>query len=336
MSAVKAPVRLSPIAALAEATPPPGLPHLLTPHLAGLIDPADPADPIARQFLPDQREGAAAPGELADPIGDAPHSPVPGIVHRYPDRVLLTPVMTCAAYCRFCFRREAVGEGALDGAALEAALDYIRAHGEIWEVILSGGDPLVLSPRRLAAIIAALDAIPHVETIRIHTRLPVADPARITDALVGALTADTPVWVVLHCNHARELSEETRAACVRLARAAIPLLGQTVLLKGVNDDAGTLEALFRAMVRSRIKPYYLHHADKARGTGHFRTTLAEGRALMRGLRGDLSGIALPTYVLDIPGGHGKVPAGPCYLTPEGDGWTAEDPWGGRHPYRDAE
>ena len=311
-------------------------PELLTGHLAGLIDPADADDPIARQFLFDPSEAAPAPGERADPIGDAAHSPVAGIVHRYPDRVLLTPVMTCAAYCRFCFRREGLGGGALGEGALEAALGYIRDHDGIWEVILSGGDPLVLSPRRLSRIVAALDAIPHVETIRIHTRLPVADPSRIDAGLVAALGAETPVWVVLHCNHARELSAEARAACARLVGAGIPMLGQTVLLKGVNDDAATLDALFRALVRCRVKPYYLHHADLARGTGHFRTTLAEGRALMEALRGNLSGLALPTYVLDIPGGFGKVPAGPCYLEPAGSpgSWAVRDPFGGRHGYEE--
>jgi lysine 2,3-aminomutase len=331
MSAVKAPVH-------PQAGAPAALPHLLTAHLAALIDPADPDDPIARQFVPDPREGLAAEGEVADPIGDGAHSPVEGIVHRYPDRVLLTPVLTCPAYCRFCFRRETVGDGALGAAALEAALDYIRGHREIWEVILSGGDPLILSPRRLAAIVGALDAISHVETVRIHTRVPVADPARITEALVAALTAETPVWVVLHCNHPRELAAEARAACARLVGAGIPMLSQTVLLKGVNDDAATLEALFRALVRNRVKPYYLHHLDKARGTGHFRTALAEGQALMRRLRGNLSGLAIPTYMLDIPGGHGKAPAGPCYLSadPASGGWTVEDPAGGRHAYRDAE
>jgi lysine 2,3-aminomutase len=313
-----------------------GPPHLLTDHLAGLIDPDDPADPIGRQFVFDPREAEATAAERGDPIGDAAHSPLPGIVHRYPDRVLLTPVMTCPAYCRFCFRREAVGDGVLGEAALQEALDYIRDRDEIWEVILSGGDPLILSPRRLSRIVAALDAIPHVETVRIHSRVPVADPGRITDALIAALDVETPVWVVLHCNHPRELVPAARAACARLVRAGIPMLSQTVLLRGVNDDAATLDALFRALVRCRVKPYYLHHADLARGTGHFRTTLAEGRSLMTTLRGNLSGLALPTYVLDIPGGHGKVPAGPCYLEPgaSSGGWTVRDPSGACHAYRD--
>jgi lysine 2,3-aminomutase len=250
--------------------------------------------------------------------------------------VLLMPVMTCPVYCRFCFRREAVGEGPLSREELDAALDYIRGHDEIWEVILSGGDPLVLSPRRLSAIVDALDAIPHVGVIRIHTRVPVAEPDRITPDLVVALKRDTPVYVTLHCNHARELAPAARAAIARLVDAGLPMLSQTVLLKGVNDDAATMEALMRALVRCRVKPYYLHHGDLARGTGHFRATLAAGQALTRALRGRLSGIAQPTYVLDIPGGHGKAPVGPCYLREaDGGGWRVED-WQGRdHPYRDA-
>jgi lysine 2,3-aminomutase len=299
----------------------------ITPAMADLIDPADPADPIARQFVPDAAELDAAPGEQPDPIGDGAHAPVKGIVHRYPDRALLTPLLTCPVYCRYCFRRERVGqEKALSEAELAAALDYVRAHDELWEVILTGGDPLMLPPARLSAIVAALDAIPHVRTIRIHSRVPVADPARIVPELLAALDATKPVWVAVHCNHARELSPLARAACARLAKVGIPLVGQTVLLKGVNDDAATMEALLRAMVESRIKPYYLHHLDSAPGTGHFRTSIAEGQALMRGLRGRVSGLCQPEYVLDIPGGHGKSPIGPVYL--HGD--EIEDWRGKRH------
>ncbi len=311
------------------------LPVSITPHLASLIDPSDRNDPIARQFVPGGAETLVDPDELTDPIGDRAHSPVPGIVHRYPDRVLLTPVMTCPVYCRFCFRRDSVGEALLDEQTLETALRYIGGHEEIWEVILSGGDPLILSPRRLSAIVDALDAIPHVGVVRIHTRVPVADPERITAELVTALKRETPVYVTLHCNHANELSPEARAAISRLADGGLPMLSQTVLLKGVNDDPATMEALMRALVRSRVKPYYLHHGDLARGTGHFRTTLAAGRALMRALRGRLSGIAQPTYVLDIPGGHGKSPVGPCYLHEDASGnWLIEDWEGRRHTYRD--
>ena len=313
------------------------LPVAITPHMTGLIDPTDPDDPIARQFVPDPAEAIFTPDELRDPIGDRTHSPVNGIVHRYPDRVLLTPVLTCPVYCRFCFRREVVGDGVLSDDALDAAIDYIRDHKEVWEVILSGGDPLILSPRRLAHIVDALDAIDHVAVIRIHTRVPVADPGRVTDKLVSALKRATPVYVTLHCNHARELSTEACEAIARLVDAGHPMLSQTVLLKGVNDDGATLEALMRALVRNRIKPYYLHHGDMARGTSHFRTTIAAGRSLMKQLRGALSGIAQPTYVLDIPGGHGKAPIGPCYIQPDagGSGWEVEDWEGGQHAYSDS-
>jgi lysine 2,3-aminomutase len=287
----------------------------VTPDLMALIDPADPHDPIARQFVPDAAELATAPEEQTDPIGDARLSPLKGIVHRYPDRVLLKPLHTCPVYCRFCFRREVVGPGgeALAPAELAAALDYIRARPEIWEVILTGGDPLMLSARRLGEIVQALDAIPHVGVIRIHTRVPVASPARVTEALVAALGADKAVYVVVHTNHARELTAATLAACRRMTAAGIPVLSQTVLLKGVNDDAATLETLLRTLVRHRIKPYYLHHGDLAPGTAHLRTSIAEGQRLMRQLRGRVSGLCQPDYVLDIPGGHGKVPVGPTYL-----------------------
>ena len=306
----------------------------ISPDLAGLIDPADPADPIARQFLPDARELVRSPAERADPIGDARNSPVKGIVHRYPDRVLLTPVHVCPVYCRFCFRREKVGPGGanLTPAETAAALGYIRAHPEIFEVILTGGDPLALSPAKLGALVAAVGAIPHVQAIRIHTRAPVADPGIVTRDLVRALRTQKALYVVLHCNHPREVTAKLKAAALRLAKAGVPLLSQSVLLKGVNDDAATLEALFRALVAARIKPYYLHHPDLAPGTGHFRTGICEGRALMRKLRGRLSGLAQPTYVLDVPGGHGKVPVGPAYAEEQGEGWIVEDPGGRRHRY----
>jgi lysine 2,3-aminomutase len=289
----------------------------ITPHLLDLIDPDDPNDPIARQFVPSADELTVTPGENADPIGDDAHAPVPGIVHRYPDRVLLKLVHVCAVYCRFCFRREMVGPGkesALSEAAYRDALGYIQAHPEIWEVILTGGDPLMLSPRRLKEILADLAAIDHVKVIRIHTRLPVADPARISPQLVDALKVEgSTTWVALHANHPRELSNEVRAACARLVDAGIPMVSQSVLLRGINDDAVTLTALMRAFVECRIKPYYLHHGDLAPGTAHLRTTLAHGQELMRSLRGRVSGLCQPDYVLDIPGGHGKAPVGPQYL-----------------------
>ncbi|MGY4308781.1 lysine 2,3-aminomutase [Bradyrhizobium sp. USDA 4369] len=292
----------------------------VTTHLADLIDADDPDDPIARQFVPSADELKAHPGERGDPIGDDAHAPVPGIVHRYPDRVLLKLVHVCAVYCRFCFRREMVGPGkdnALSDEAYRAALAYIRSHGEIWEVILTGGDPLMLSPRRLKEIMADLAAIDHVRIIRIHTRLPVADPQRITPALVDALKVQgAATWVALHANHPRELNAAVRSACARLIDAGVPLVSQSVLLRGVNDDVATLEALMRAFVETRIKPYYLHHGDLAPGTAHLRTTLEHGQSLLRALRGRVSGLCQPDYVLDIPGGYGKAPVGPQYLTAE--------------------
>lgn len=290
----------------------------VTPDLAALIDTENPDDPIARQFIPSALELVSAPGENADPIGDDAHSPVPGIVHRYPDRVLFKLVHVCAVYCRFCFRREMVGPGkatALSDAAYRDALDYIRSHPEIWEVILTGGDPLMLSPRRLAEIMADLADIDHVKIIRIHTRVPVAAPARIDHDMVRALrVTGATTWVAVHANHPCELATEARAACARLVDAGIPLVSQSVLLRGVNDDGPTLEALMRAFVECRIKPYYLHHGDLAPGTAHLRTTIAQGQELMRGLRGRVSGLCQPEYVLDIPGGHGKAPIGPNYLS----------------------
>jgi lysine 2,3-aminomutase len=289
----------------------------ITPKLADLIDTSDPDDPIARQFVPSAAELDAQPGENADPIGDQVHSPVPGIVHRYPDRVLFKLVHVCAVYCRFCFRREMVGPGkenALSEAAYRGALDYIRDHSEIWEVILTGGDPLMLSPRRLNEIMADLAAIDHVRIIRIHTRVPVADPDRVTGEMVAALkVGGATTWVALHANHARELSESVRAACARLVDAGIPMVSQSVLLRGVNDNIAALSDLMRAFVECRIKPYYLHQGDLAPGTAHLRTSLAEGQELMRQLRGRVSGLCQPDFVLDLPGGAGKSPIGPNYV-----------------------
>lgn len=294
------------------------------------------SDGVARQFVPSAAELQTAPDELTDPIGDDTHSPVPGLTHRYPDRVILHVTKTCEVYCRFCFRRETVGDtGHLPDAGLTRALDYIAATPAIWEVVLTGGDPLVLSPRRIAALMQRLAMIPHVGVVRIHTRVPVVAPERVTAALVTALKSRLAVWIVVHTNHADELTEGARAALSGLADAGLPLLSQTVLLRGVNDHVDALEALFRALISLRVKPYYLHHCDMARGAGHFRTTIAAGQALMADLRGRLSGTCLPTYVLDIPGGHGKVPIGPEYLDHGLDGqWSVRDWQGGLHAYRD--
>ena len=295
-----------------------------------------PDDPLARQFVPSRAELDTRPEERADPIGDDAHSPVPGIVHRYPDRVLLKAVSVCAVYCRFCFRREMVGPGgetALSPDDLDRALAYVAAHPEIWEVILTGGDPFMLSARRMGQLVARIAAIDHVKIVRFHTRVPIAAPERITPAFIAALkaTGATP-YVAVHVNHARELTDGARTALSALADAGIPLVSQSVLLRGVNDDAQTLADLFRALLECRVKPYYLHHPDLAPGTGHFRLPVAEGQALMRALRGRLSGLALPTYVLDIPGGAGKVPLTPIYLEEAGGRVMVTDHCGGLHAY----
>jgi lysine 2,3-aminomutase len=288
----------------------------ITPAMTGLIESDDPHDPIARQFVPHVRELVTTPEERADPIGDGAHEVTPGLIHRYPDRVLLKFVSACAVYCRFCFRRETVGQGeGLTPTELAAALDYVRAHPAIWEVIVSGGDPLIAAPRRLAALVADIAAIPHVKVVRFHTRVPVVAPERVTPELIASLKLPgVATWIAIHANHPRELTGDARAALARLADAGVPLVSQTVLLRGVNDNAETLAALMRGFVEARVKPYYLHHADLAPGTSHFRTGIADGQAIMRKLRGRVSGLAQPAYILDIPGGHGKVPIGPDYLS----------------------
>jgi len=306
----------------------------ITPDMARLIDPADPADPIARQFVPDAGELQHLPEERPDPLDEERLSPVPGVVHRYPDRVLLKLTHACPVYCRFCFRREVVGPGgpqALTDAALGKALEYIAAKAGIWEVILTGGDPLILSPRRVAEVTRRLSAIDTVKVLRWHSRVPAVEPGRITDDLAAALRSPAKaVYVALHANHPREFTPTVRAACARLIDAGIAMVSQTVLLRGVNDDPETLAALMRAFVECRIRPYYLHHPDPAPGTSRFRLTIAEGQAIVRQLRGRLSGLAQPTYVLDIPGGHGKVPIGPGYL--EDGGGRVADPGGVWHEY----
>ena len=295
------------------------------------------APAIALQYLPDARELMTTPDELPDPIGDAAHSPMRGIVHRYPDRVLLKPVHVCAVYCRFCFRREMVGPGreeALSEKDLAQALAYIRNTPSIWEVIVTGGDPFVLSPRRLQKLMQALNEIDHIKVIRFHTRVPVADPGRVTPEMAAALASSKAVYVALHVNHAAELTEKVRTACSLLQSVGVILVSQSVLLRGVNDSAETLEKLFRALAEMKVIPYYLHHPDKAPGTSHFRLPLREGLEIYKSLRGRLSGLAIPSYMLDIPGGFGKVCAdsGAVVETPEG--YRVTDVNGVTHDYRD--
>jgi lysine 2,3-aminomutase len=310
----------------------------VTGTVAALIDPADPSDPIARQFVPDPAELSWQPEEMTDPTGDLAYSPVEGIVHRYPDRVLLKLLHICPVYCRFCFRRTVVGPKSpayLAPKALAAAIAYIEGRPEIWEVILTGGDPLMLSARRLTDILARLKAVPHVKVIRLHTRAPVAEPGKITSGLTRALrSSGKTVYAAVHANHPRELSPAARAACARMIDAGIPLLSQSVLLAGVNDDIETLTALMRAFVEARVKPYYLHQLDPAPGTSHFRVPIARGRELMRQLRGRVSGLCQPHYMLDIPGGFGKSPIGPNHIQEVGPGETylVTDYQGRAHAY----
>lgn len=310
----------------------------ITPEMSHLIDQNDPNDPIARQFVPTKDELTILDIEREDPIGDEPHAAVKGIIHRYRDRCLFTPVHVCPVYCRFCFRREKVGtNAALTPQELEAAYAYIKAHQELWEVILTGGDPLIMKPRQMAKIISRLNEIEHIEIIRIHTRVPVVEPHRINEEMLAALKQKKTVYVVLHANHPREFTAEARKACANLVDAGIPMLSQSVLVKGVNDNVETLSELMRCFIRNRVKPYYLHQGDMAKGTQHFRTTIEVGQALMKQMRGRFSGICQPTYVLDIPGGHGKSPIGPNYLQKninQGDEicYQVEDYQGNIHAY----
>ncbi|MCB1526105.1 MAG: lysine-2,3-aminomutase-like protein [Hyphomicrobiaceae bacterium] len=315
----------------------------ITPAMAELIDPLNPIDPIARQFVPSAQELVTTTDELHDPIGDDARSPLPGIVHRYPDRVLLKLANVCPVYCRFCFRRETVGRGQtawLDAQTLNAALAYIAAHRQIFEVIVTGGDPFILAPRRIADVTRALANIPHVQSIRWHTRVPVVAPERVSTELIKALlppAGEKPVWIAVHTNHASELTPPARAALSALSAAGIPLVSQTVLLKGINDSVDALEALFRKLVANRVKPYYLHHGDLAPGTAHLRTSIEEGQRLMVALRSRLTGLAMPTYVLDIPGGHGKVPVDAAHVgsaDPETGERRIVDANGRTHIYRD--
>ncbi len=280
----------------------------ISPEIIGRITSAD--DPIGRQFIPSIHELNVQADEQEDPIGDEVHSPVPGIVHRYPDRVLFKVTNVCAVYCRYCFRREKVGAGSkhLSADDFEGALEYIKTHPEIWEVILTGGDPFVLSAEKLDRIVNAINDMDHVKVLRIHSRIPVANPSKISDTILGVLErVEKSLHVVLHVNHADEVSSDAVKVLSKMRRAGCSLLSQSVLLRGVNDRPDVLENLFRTLVIHSIQPYYLHHLDRAKGTSHFRVTLERGQELMQDLQGRISGICLPRYMLDIPGGHGKVP-----------------------------
>lgn len=290
-----------------------GFPLAITPYYLGLADAEDPSCPIRRQVVPSAREGETVPGDLRDPLGEEEHEVAPELIQRYPDRALLLATDRCAVYCRFCTRSRMVGDGGgpRSLARLEPAFAHLEGHPAIRDVIVSGGDPLVMGTERLARILRRLATIDHLDTVRLATRAPVTIPQRVTEELADALAEAHPsLWVMTHFNHPKELTPESTRALRRLTSRGLPVMNQSVLLRGVNDDAGTLEALFRGLVRRRVRPYYLLQADVVRGTGHLRTPLRRGIAIMERLQGRLSGIALPKLIVDTPGGRGKVPVGP--------------------------
>jgi lysine 2,3-aminomutase len=313
-------------------------PIAITGNMAELIDRDDPNDPIARQFVPSAGELNVQSHEQSDPVGDDIHSPVFGLIHRHPDRVLLKVTGICPVYCRFCFRREMIGPQAkreMTSGDVRRAADYVRNRTGITEVIFTGGDPFILAPEKIRMTAATFSAIPHVRVLRWHTRVPVVAPAKVTDALVSALTSeDSAVFVAVHANHAREFTQEARDALRRLSRAGMSLISQSVLLRGVNDNISALTDLMMAFVAAGVKPYYLHHPDLAPGTSHLRVSLKKGMALTNELRRSVTGLAQPTYVLDIPGGIIKVPVTEATSALENGTFQVEDPFGNVHLYSD--
>lgn len=299
----------------------------VTPYYAALMDPAHPACPVRRQAIPLGAEGEASPGDRLDPTGEEPHRPARAVVQKYPDRVLFLVTDTCPVYCRHCTRRRITGgeEGAFDRAAVEEGLAYVRAHPGVRDVIVSGGDPLVLSDDRLLPVLKALRAIPHVRLLRLATRAPAVLPMRVDDALCRALRALAPVFVVTHFNHPKELTAEARVACERLVDHGVPVENQAVLLRGLNSSARALGDLFETLLTWRVRPYYLHQGDLAAGTGHLRTHPEAGVALLAALRGKVSGLAVPHLAVDLPDGSGKITLAPDYTggpgLERGDGGT---------------
>jgi len=292
------------------------LPLSITPYYAGLIDRNDPLHPVRRTVIPVESELLHGPGEQADPLGEENHSPVPGLIHRYPDRVLFMVSNTCATYCRYCTRSRIVGnkrDGRFTLPQWKNAIDYINTNRQIRDVIVSGGDPLMLADNQLEWILSRLKRIAHVEMIRIGTKVPAVLPQRITTALVRMLKRYHPLYMSIHFTHPDELTPESLQACMRLTDAGIPLGSQTVLLKGINDDATTLTALFHGLLKARVKPYYLYQCDPIPGSAHFRTSIETGLQMIRSLRGFTSGYAIPAYVIDAPGGGGKIPLLPNYV-----------------------
>ena len=287
----------------------------ITPYFASLIDPNDPNCPIRRQVMPTGRERRAFDGMMDDSLAEDAHSPVPGIVHRYPDRVLMLLTTQCASYCRYCTRSRIVGDShvVFSKARFEAQFEYLRNTPQIRDVLLSGGDPLAIAPKMLEYVLEQLRSIPHIEIIRIGSRVPVFMPQRITDELVNVLKKFHPLWLNVHINHPKEISPELSQALTKLADAGIPLGNQAVLLAGINDSVDIQRELNYKLVRNRVRPYYLYQCDLVKGAGHFRTTVSKGIEIMEGLRGHSSGYSVPTYVVDAPGGGGKIPVNPQYV-----------------------
>ena len=296
----------------------------IPPYWAALMDPDDPTCPIRRQAVPVEEEYKLSPNDMIDPLAEDSHMPVPGLVHRYPDRVLLLVVEVCAMYCRFCTRSRVVGTtaGYSRPANIDAAIDYIKAHRKVRDVLISGGDPLTLSDDRLDDVLTKLKAIPHVEFVRIGTRNPVTLPYRVTESLCNVLKKHKPVWMSLHFNHPKEVTPPVKKACGMLADSGVPLGSQTVLMKGINDRPAIMKKLFHELLKIRVRPYYIYQCDPVKGTSHFRTPVAAGLAIIEKLRGHTTGYAVPTFVVDGPGGGGKIPLMPNYVVSVKNGvWT---------------
>ena len=309
----------------------------IPPYWAALMDPEDPGCPIRRQAVPTEEEYKLSPNDMIDPLSEDSHMPVPGLVHRYPDRVLLLVVEVCSMYCRFCTRSRVVGTtaGYSRPANIDAAVDYIRAHRKIRDVLISGGDPLTLSDERLDDVLTKLKAIPHVEFVRIGTRNPVTLPYRVTESLCSVLKKHKPVWMSLHFNHPKEVTEPVKRACGMLADSGVPLGSQTVLMRGINDRAAIMKKLFHELLKIRVRPYYIYQCDPVKGTAHFRTPVSAGLAIIEKLRGHTTGYAVPTFVVDGPGGGGKIPLMPNYVVSVKDGvWTLRNYAGKLFTYKE--
>jgi lysine 2,3-aminomutase len=309
----------------------------IPPYWAALMDADDPTCPIRRQAVPTEEEYQLSPNDMIDPLGEDSHMPVPGLVHRYPDRVLLLVVEVCSMYCRFCTRSRVVGTtaGYSRPANIDLAIDYIKAHRKIRDVLISGGDPLTLSDDRLDDVLTKLKAIPHVEFVRIGTRNPVTLPYRITPQLCEVLKKNKPVWMSTHFNHPKEVTPAVRRACGMLVDSGVPLGSQTVLMKGINDRAAIMKKLFHELLKIRVRPYYIYQCDPVKGTAHFRTPVSAGLQIIEKLRGHTSGYAVPTFVVDGPGGGGKIPLMPNYVVSAKDGtWVLRNYAGKTFTYKE--